>query len=191
MKAGLSWNVKLPKAKQETSVCSANHFLLRAVYGTWSMKGSLFSLQQIEVIRGEKQHQSRGLHGRALGHQVPELLRKGRPWCPACLCWREVFESYLFNRMNVKATGRKKKQKAAQNCHLSAASCPCLSSSLLTVILRPSWLQRFPLFYFWEQNMDLDLHYPSPRLIRAPKRVRLLFSVRDQFSSFSAPPNDF
>lgn len=54
MKARLSCNVKLSKAKQETNVCSANHFLLRALCVTWCMKSSLFSLKQIEMIHGGK-----------------------------------------------------------------------------------------------------------------------------------------
>lgn len=49
-KARLSWNVKSSKAKQETNVCSANHFLLRMLCRTWPVKGSLCSFKQIEVI---------------------------------------------------------------------------------------------------------------------------------------------
>lgn len=48
--------------------------------------------------------------------------------------------------------------KAAQNCHLSAASCPCGSGSLLTVILRPSLTLKISSFLFLVAEMDLDLH---------------------------------
>lgn len=41
-----------------------------------------------------------------------------------------------------------KKKKAAQNCHLSIASCPCRSSSLLTDILRPSLASKVSSFLF-------------------------------------------
>lgn len=51
----------------------------------------------------------------------------------------------------MKATGKgdkKKKKKVAQNCHLSIASCPCRSSSLLMVILRPPLLSKVSSFLF-------------------------------------------
>lgn len=87
-----------------------------------------------------------------------------------------------------KQAGRGK--KAAPNCHLNIASCPCGSSSGLVVILGLLGLQRFPLFYFWEQNMDLDLHNPSWLLICDLWSVEVRLSS-SRFSFFSTPLNDF
>ena len=74
----------------------------------------------------------------------------------------------------MKATGKgDKKKKAAQNCHLSFASCPCRSSSLLMVILRPPLLSKVSSFLFlvaeygFRSALLLSTTNPCPKESRA------------------------
>lgn len=177
MKVRLSWNVKLSKAKQETNVCSANHFLLKALCVTWCMKSSLFSLKQIEIIRGGRNNTDPKTVEVMFSARTLSFCRKGGcEGLRVCVEGKPLKAIFLTGWM-WKAPGRKKKKKAAQNCHLSIASCSCSSSSSLTVILRPSLASKISSFLFLVVEYGFRSAEPTPLIMRAPKRVWLLFSV--------------
>lgn len=138
--------------------CCAERGLWRVHYA------ALNRLKWFTMERGGEVAPKPRPRGRCVELQTSELLQKSRLWRPPCLCGGVVFGSYLFNRMNVKATGKgdKKKKKrqhktatwALLPAHVALTSCWWLFLGLLC-------FQRFPLFYFWQQNMDLDLRYSS------------------------------
>ena len=103
------------------------------------------------------------------------LSRCGKAGCEGlrvCEDGKSLKAIFLTGRM-WKPLGGKKKKKAAQNCHLSIASCPCPSSSLLTVILRPSLASKVSSLLFlvaeygFRSALPLSTTNPCPEESRA------------------------
>jgi hypothetical protein len=84
MKARLGCDVKL-EGKQEMSIFSASCFRLRVLCVAQSLKRSLFSFKQIEMIHQGSENKPQGCVQAAF-RAGPELLWKGelrRPTCPS------------------------------------------------------------------------------------------------------------